>query len=56
MNQWCKENEYWKRLTALSPIRKAPFDRLLITTTLVEDLTIITADENIHKYDVKWLW
>lgn len=50
------ENEYLKRLTTLPQIHKDPFDRLLIATTLVEDLTIITADENIHKYDVKWLW
>ena len=33
-----------------------PFDRLLISTALDEDLTIITADENIQKYDINWIW
>jgi PIN domain nuclease of toxin-antitoxin system len=35
---------------------KDPFDRLLISTAVVEGLTIITADENIQKYDVSWVW
>ena len=33
-----------------------PFDRLLVATALVENLTIITADENVRKYDVPWVW
>jgi PIN domain nuclease of toxin-antitoxin system len=33
-----------------------PFDRLLIATAIAEDMTIITADENIRKYGVPWLW
>ena len=33
-----------------------PFDRLLISTALAENLTIITADENVRRYDVPWLW
>ena len=33
-----------------------PFDRLLIATALAENLTIITADENIHKYNMSWTW
>ena len=44
-------------LTGTLPmIHKDPFDRLLISTALAEDLTIITIDENIQKYDVKWVW
>ena len=50
------ENEYLKKLTALPAIHKDPFDRLIIATALAEDLTIITADENIQKYDVSWIW
>ena len=50
------EDEYLKRLAGLPSIHKDPFDRLLITTTLVEELTIITADENVQKYDVPWIW
>jgi PIN domain nuclease of toxin-antitoxin system len=37
-------------------IHKDPFDRLIIATAKAENLTIITADENIQKYDVKWKW
>jgi PIN domain nuclease of toxin-antitoxin system len=50
------ENDYLKQLTALPEIHKDPFDRLLVATALAEDLTIITTDENIQKYDVKWWW
>jgi PIN domain nuclease of toxin-antitoxin system len=50
------ENDYLKYLSKLPLLHKDPFDRLLISTALAEDLTIITADENIHKYDVAWLW
>ena len=33
-----------------------PFDRLIIATAKAEDMTIVTIDENIHKYDVHWIW
>ena len=33
-----------------------PFDRILISIALAEELTILTADENIQKYDVPWAW
>ena len=33
-----------------------PFDRLLIATAMAEDMTFLSADENVPKYDVKWLW
>ena len=33
-----------------------PFDRLIIATALVEELTIITVDENIQRYYVPWIW
>ena len=50
------ENEYLTKLSDLPHIHKDPFDRLLISTALTENLTIITIDENIQKYDVHWLW
>jgi len=50
------ENEYLKMLSALPFIHKDPFDRLLIATALAENLTIITADDSIQKYDVSWVW
>ena len=50
------ENEYLRSLATLPLIHKDPFDRLLISTALTEGLTILTADENIQKYDVSWIW
>ena len=50
------ENEYLKKVIDLPAIHKDPFDRLLISTALAEGLTIITADGNIQKYDVDWVW
>ena len=50
------ENEYLMELSRLPDIHKDPFDRLIIGTAVFEELTIITADENIGKYDVSCLW
>jgi len=50
------EDDYLKLLIALPDIHKDPFDRLIIASAIAEDLTIITTDENIQKYDVKWIW
>ena len=48
--------EYLSLLEEIEDIHKDPFDRLLIATALMENFTIVTADENIHKYNVNWLW
>ena len=50
------KNRHLKRLFGLPFIHKDPFDRLLIATALEENLTLITSDESIHKYDVPWIW
>jgi PIN domain nuclease of toxin-antitoxin system len=50
------EDEYLKLLSTLPNIHKDPFDRLIIASAIAENLTIITTDENIQKYDVQWLW
>jgi PIN domain nuclease of toxin-antitoxin system len=50
------EDKYLKLLFDLPNIHKDPFDRLIITTAIADSLTIITADENIQKYDVKYNW
>jgi len=47
---------YLIKLGTLPFLHRDPFDRLLIATAMVEDITILTADENIRKYDVKWMW
>jgi PIN domain nuclease of toxin-antitoxin system len=33
-----------------------PFDRLLIAAATVENMTFLSADENVQKYAVSWLW
>ena len=50
------EDNYLCKLLELPNIHKDPFDRLIISTALVEGLTIITIDENIQKYDAQWIW
>ena len=50
------EESYLEELVNLPFIHKDPFDRLLVATALTESMTILTADENIHKYNVNWLW
>ncbi len=39
----------------LPPIHKDPFDRILIAQAKAENLTLITTDAKIKKYDVKVL-
>jgi PIN domain nuclease of toxin-antitoxin system len=50
------EDAYLMGLSSLPLIHKDPFDRLIISSAIAEDLTIITIDENIQKYAVKWIW
>ena len=50
------EREYLDRLHEFPLWQKDPFDRLIISTANTENLTLVTVDENIQKYDVSWLW
>lgn len=50
------EDKYLLGLSALPLLHRDPFDRLLISTAAAENMTIITVDENIQKYDVSWIW
>ena len=40
----------------LSFIHRDPFDRLLVAAAKTEGMTILTADENIHQYEVSTMW
>jgi PIN domain nuclease of toxin-antitoxin system len=40
----------------LPMLHKDPFDRMLIAQAVVEDLVLVTSDEHIQRYDVKWVW
>jgi PIN domain nuclease of toxin-antitoxin system len=37
-------------------LHRDPFDRLLVATTIAENMTLLTADPNIHMYAVDWMW
>lgn len=42
--------EHVSEVSALPPIHKDPFDRVLIAQAMVEDLTLLTKDEEIPRY------
>ena len=50
------EREYLRQLSHLPDYHKDPFDRLLVATAITENLTLISTDENIQRYDVSCLW
>jgi len=43
-------------VSTLDFIHRDPFDRLIISQALTDNLIIITKDEYIEKYDVKTTW
>jgi len=48
--------KYAEATKKLEPIHRDPFDRMLITQAIMEDLTLITVDKHILQYrDVKVL-
>jgi PIN domain nuclease of toxin-antitoxin system len=44
------------RYIDLPLLHKDPFDRMLISIAITENLTILTHDKKIQEYDIKWLW
>ena len=50
------EDDYLSGVFKLPLLHKDPFDRLLISTSIVEKMKFITMDENIQKYDISWVW
>jgi len=51
INQGCLET-----YSILPLLHRDPFDGIIVATALLQEMTIITADENIQKYDVPWIW
>ena len=51
INQGCLET-----YNTLPLLHRDPFDGIIVATALLQKMTIITADENIQKYDVPWIW
>ena len=50
------ETAHLTTLKELPMIHRDPFDRLLIATALAEEMTLITVDENIQRYEVSQIW
>jgi PIN domain nuclease of toxin-antitoxin system len=48
--------EHIQALNNLDFHHRDPFDRLIIAQSIVEELTVLTKDENFHLYNVKCLW
>ena len=48
-------DEYVKLVEKLPFIHGDPFDRLIISSALSENMTIVTDDENIRKYAVPYI-
>jgi len=44
------------RVYVLPDLHRDPFDRLLVSQSQMEGMPIITADENIRRYDVETIW
>ena len=47
---------YLERVKQLPLIHRDPFDRIIIATAIEEDLTLLTNDSNITKYELKTIW
>ena len=49
-------SEIASRSTELPLIHFDPFDRILVSTAQIHDLTLLTPDKFIRQYDVKTKW
>lgn len=47
---------YLERIQQLPMIHSDPFDRLIMSTALEENLQLITHDEKIRKYNIELFW
>ena len=43
-------------ICSLPGIHNDPFDRMLVSQSKSERMTMVTADKRIQKYPVKWIW
>jgi len=37
-------------------LHRDPFDGMIVATAMAEQMTVITTDESIQKYNVDWVW
>jgi len=45
-----------KQVETLPLLHRDPFDRILIASAMIENMCVITADTNIHRYEIASLW
>jgi len=50
------KEEYLTQVENLPFIHRDPFDRMLIASAISDEINLITADDNIRQYNVRWLW
>jgi len=50
------DQQHIETYVTLPLLHRDPFDGIIIATALLEEMTIVTTDENIQKYDVPWIW
>ena len=48
--------QHLQKLTGLKYHHRDPFDRIIISQALVENITIVTRDTEFSKYGVRLLW
>lgn len=46
----------WSLAAALPPVHRDPVDRMLVAHAVHLDAWLISADADIHRYPVRWLW
>lgn len=44
------------RLNSLPWVHRDPFDRIIISQAMENKLSLITKDDNIHRYDLTTIW
>ena len=50
------KKEHIEHIQTLPLHHRDPFDRMLVAIAASEGMSLITADENIHLYDISWIW
>ena len=48
--------EHIQTVTKLPFIHRDPFDRMIVAQATVEDMAIVTTDDNILKYNINPIW
>ena len=50
------KEDHLKQLETLPFFHRDPFDRMLVASAMAEKMCLITADANIHRYDISCRW